>query len=146
MKLYLMRHGQASSPNLDPRQGLSLAGTAEIEQLAQRLKHQAVCFSQVLHSEKDRARQTAEIMTAITSPEVTSRQRKGLKPNDDPRPLLAEIEHWQEDTLVVSHLPFVPTLLGLLVEGAGFMAMIPGTIVCLNRDEGKWQIEWVESP
>ena len=146
MKLYLMRHGQAASPDVDPRQGLSSEGRSEIEQLAQRLQNQGVRFQQVFHSEKDRARQTAEIVTAITSPGVSPQQRSGLKPNDDPRPLSGEIEHWQDDTLLVSHLPFVPNLLGLLIADAVSMAMIPGTLICLNNETGSWHIEWVESP
>lgn len=146
MKLYLMRHGQAASPLDDPQQGLTPEGRAEIEALAQRLQNQGIGFRQVYHSEKTRAQQTAEIVTAITSPEVTPQLRDGLKPNDDPRPLQAEIDHWQDDTLLVSHLPFVPTLLSLLIHDAVSMAMIPGTIVCLNNENGNWQIEWVESP
>ena len=34
MKLYLMRHGQAASFEVDPKQGLSNEGKAAIEQLA----------------------------------------------------------------------------------------------------------------
>jgi len=149
MKLYLMRHGQAASPEVDPQQGLSEVGRQGIEQLAQRLASQGIQFSQVYHSEKARARQTAEIMAAALAPAVTPQQRRGLKPNDDPAEFIPELECLQEDTLIASHLPFVPSLLARLTDsfdreqGMGF---VPGTIVCLARQEPGWQLEWVESP
>lgn len=145
MKLYLMRHGQAASPQVDPQQGLTPEGRVAIEQLAQRLAMQGVLFSQVFHSEKTRARQTAEIMTRVMAPNVAPQQRTGLKPNDDPQSLLSEIENWHEDTLITSHLPFIPNLLSLLTGDLQSIALIPGTVVCLVKENAAWRIEWVES-
>lgn len=150
MKLYLMRHGQAASPQVDPEQGLTEQGRVEIEQLANRLAGQGIQFAQVLHSEKTRARQTAEIMAGILAPGVSPRPRGGLKPNDDPGLLLAEIENWQDDTLVTSHLPFVPGLLAELTGQSAYraqgMGFVPGTIICLARQNDNWQLEWIASP
>ena len=146
MKLYLMRHGQAASPQIDPEQGLTTEGRAEVEQLAKRLATKGVHFDQVFHSDKARAQQTAAIMAAQIPTTHAPKLRSGLKPNDDPRPLLAEIDHWQADTLIVSHLPFVPGLIALLTVDTDFMAMIPATIVCLSKEGELWHIEWVESP
>lgn len=150
MKLYLMRHGQAASPRQDPQQGLTEQGRADIEQLAQRLAAQGIQFAQVLHSDKARALQTAQIMARIIAPGLIPLQRSGLKPNDDPELLLADIEHWQQDTLVTSHLPFVPTLLAMLTGQASYletgMGFVPGTIVCLSKQDNNWQLEWIESP
>lgn len=150
MKLYLMRHGQAASPQVDPQQGLTDSGRAEIERLANRLAGQGIQFAQVLHSEKARARQTAEIMTSMLAPDVIPQQRSGLKPNDEPGLLLPEIETWQQDTLLTSHLPFVPGLLAELTGQPGYlsqaMGFVPGTIVCLSKDKDNWQLEWIESP
>lgn len=150
MKLYLMRHGQAAMKVMDPAQGLTQEGAADIKRLAQQLKKQGVRFQQVLHSEKTRARQTAEIMAAEIAPEATLALHDSIKPNDDPHILLAELDEWQDDTLVVSHLPFVPTLLGLLPGYLGATDAVefyPGTLVCASRlDDGDWQFEWVAMP
>lgn len=146
MKLYLMRHGQAASPQVDPQQGLTPEGRIAIEQLAQALVIQGMQFTQVFHSEKARARQTAEIMTRLIAPTVSPQQRAGLKPNDDPRLLLAEIENWQDDTLITSHLPFIPNLLSLLTGDLQSIVLAPGTVVCLVKENTIWRIEWVESP
>ena len=150
MKLYLMRHGQAAMKVMDPAQGLTQEGAADIKRLAQQLKQQGIRFQQVIHSEKTRSQQTAEIMTAEIAPEVTLALHDNIKPNDDPHALLAEIGDWQDDTLVVSHLPFVPTLLGLLSGHLGATDAVefyPGTVVCVFRlADGDWQFEWVATP
>lgn len=146
MKLYLMRHGQAASPQVDPQQGLTEEGRAEIEQLARRLAKQAVYFEQVLHSEKARARQTAEIMATVLAPGVIPQERRGLKPNDDPAELIPEIEAWNEDTLITSHLPFVPNLLTELTGQAQGMGFVPGSVICLIKQGEVWRLEWIEAP
>ena len=146
MKLYLMRHGQAASPQVDPQRGLTSVGRAEIEQLAQRLLEQDIQLGQILHSEKARAQQTAEIMGRILAPQVIPQVHKGLKPDDEPGELLPEIESWQQDTLIASHLPFVPGLLAELTGQSPGMTLVPGTIVCLQKGSDGWQLEWSESP
>lgn len=146
MKLYLMRHGQAASIDDDPEQGLSNDGRMAIEHLAHKLADQGVTFKQVFHSEKARARQTAEIMADILSPGVTPVCRAGLKPNDDPEQLLADINGWQENTLIASHLPFIPHLLALLSGSSQSSSFTPGTIACLTNTGSKWQLEWISSP
>ena len=149
MKLYLMRHGQAASPDIDPQRGLTAEGRVEIQQLAQRLAEKGITFEQVLHSDKARAQQSAEIMAAVLAPGVTPQMRRGLKPNDDPADFIPEIDCMDEDTLIASHLPFVPALLAALTgsfdqtQGMGFA---PGTVICLAREDNGWQLEWIESP
>jgi phosphohistidine phosphatase len=146
MKLYLMRHGQAASIEDDPEQGLSSEGKAAIQQLAHRLEDQSVTFKQVFHSEKARARQTAEIMTSILSPDVTPICRTGLKPNDNPEKLLTDINTWTDDTLIASHLPFIPHLLMLLTGDNQPSSFTPGTIACLTNNGSKWQLGSITRP
>ena len=150
MKLLLMRHGKYSSANIDPEQGLSDTGKEEIERLAKTLAAQGVTFSQVLHSEKKRARETAEIMSRVIAPDASPTMHAQIKPNDNPEVLREEIEYWHEDTLVASHLPFVPSLLSLLIDDFEAIKRIgfeTGTIVCLSKgDGGMWQVDWVTAP
>lgn len=145
-----MRHGQAASPQVDPRQGLTETGRAEIEELAKRLVGKGIQFRQVFHSDKARAQQTAQIMAEHLAPNVMPQMLSGLKPNDDPGQLLTEIESWQKDTLLTSHLPFVPALLAELTGQSGYreqgMGFAPGTIVCIDRQNNNWLVEWIESP
>ncbi|MDH5181314.1 MAG: phosphohistidine phosphatase SixA [Gammaproteobacteria bacterium] len=147
MKLMLMRHGQAASSDIDPAQGLTDAGRQAIDNLAERLHLRGVTFGCAYHSDKTRARQTAEIMCARLAPDATRLEIEGLRPNDDPAMLLPQIRSWNEDVLIVGHLPFLPALLGKLVFNAGYTEFLPGTVVCLLRVESvNWQISWIERP
>jgi phosphohistidine phosphatase len=141
-----MRHGKAAAVHDDPEEGLTDQGRQEIEQLAKRLADQGVSFDRVLHSEKTRAKQTAHIMAGILAPKVTPQMKSGLKPNDDPRELIPELETWQQDTLVTSHLPFVPMLLTRLTGENHGMNIVPGSVFCLEKANGHWRVEWVMSP
>ncbi|MFV1993286.1 MAG: phosphohistidine phosphatase SixA [Acidiferrobacterales bacterium] len=150
MLLYLMRHGQAASKLEDPAGGLSALGRADIERLAYSLAARGIYFDHVIHSPKTRAAQTALIMRTTISPKSTVRMEEHVKPNDNPDIILAELENWRQPTLVVGHLPFMPSLVRLLTgpnETTSAIDFEPGTVVCLQRGEGnKWPIEWVSSP
>ncbi|MDH5600937.1 MAG: phosphohistidine phosphatase SixA [Gammaproteobacteria bacterium] len=150
MKLYLMRHGEALSPDKDPERGLSDNGKLRIEKLARQLDKNGVSFSQVFHSTKKRARETAEIMTSIISPDATTAIHRHIAPNDEPHSVITEINDWNEDTLITSHLPFVPNLMTALTGEDAFLSNISfetGTIICLERNEhATWVLSWSMSP
>lgn len=150
MKLYLMRHGEALSPDKDPERGLTDNGKLKIELVATHLRKEGVSFSQVFHSSKKRARETAEIMTRIISPGVIPAAHKHITPNDDPHSIINEINDWDKDTLIASHLPFVPNLMTLLTDQDAYLSAISfetGTVVCLERnDKAAWITKWATSP
>ena len=150
MKLYLMRHGEALSPQKDPERGLTDNGKEKIELVAACLLNQEVSFGQVIHSKKKRARETAEIMTRIISAEVTPSEHSHIAPNDDPSLIISEINDWNRDTLIASHLPFVPNLMTALTGQDAYLSAITfetGTIVCLERnDQAAWVFRWATAP
>ena len=150
MNLYLMRHGIAASKDQDPHQGLTESSIDEIQRLARFLANKGMAFNQVWHSTKRRAQQTAEIISGIVNPDANLKKHRYLKPNDDPYLLLDEIPNWQQDTLVVGHLPYLPQLLALIPGKTGATEAIsfePGTVVCLLKDgDEDWLIDWVAEP
>lgn len=149
MKLYLMRHGEALSPQVDPERGLTDNGKLNIKKVAEHLKQKAVCFEQVLHSEKKRARETAEIMTDILAPGLKARSHQHISPNDDPEIILTEIYGWDKDTLIASHLPFVPNLITALTGKDTYLSAITfetGTVVCLEKNGNDWLVSWSTAP
>ena len=150
MKLYLMRHGEALPSNKDPQRGLTDDGKLKIEQLANHLQQQKMKFSHVYHSDRKRAQQTAEIMTNAISPNIEPALLQNITPNDDPVLILEKINSWNEDTLVTSHLPFVPDLISLLTGQDIYTSSISfktGTVVCLEKgNNATWSISWATSP
>ena len=150
MKLYLMRHGEAESPQRDPERGLTSRGKVKIEQLAKHLQATDLSFKHVYFSNKKRAQQTAEIMLKIISPDSSVHLHDKIKPEDDPELIISEINHWTEDTLITSHLPFVPNLMTQLTGKDAYLSAISfetGTLVCLEKDNNaNWEIKWATSP
>ena len=149
MKLYLMRHGEALSPQMDPERGLSKNGKLSVQLVATHLKKSDISFSQVFHSKKKRARETAEIMAQTLSPNTEIALRNNISPEDDPNIIYSEISTWNEDTLIASHLPFVPNLITLLTGKDAYLTKITfetATLVCLEKEQGNWKISWSTAP
>ena len=91
MRLYLVRHGDALSPGVDPERRLSEAGHQQVGRLAAFLSARAVRVARVLHSGKPRAEQTAEALAAAVAPAAVPVLHDGLSPNDPVEPLAGEI-------------------------------------------------------
>lgn len=150
MKLYLARHGDYA---LDTAQGLDVLtdqGRNEITQLATQLRQMNLQVENILHSEKNRAKQTAELLASgITSKEAPI-VYKGLNPDDEVSEIAGEIPHWNKDLLIVGHLPFMSKLVSFLLIRHEFPEIVnfqTGTIACLGQiDKTQWAIDWVLSP
>ena len=150
MKLYLMRHGEASASNESSEQELTDDGRAGIERLATHLLGETLLLAHVYHSGKKRAQQTSEIMAGLISPGLPVNVLNNIKPGDEPALLLPVMDLWTEDSLVVSHLPFVPRLMSLLTKTDKHLELInyePGTIICLEKNtHSDWDMSWTISP
>lgn len=145
-----MRHGEALSPQKDPERGLSDKGKLNVELVAKHLQNQGVLFSQILHSKKKRARETAEIMGEIIAPHTPLTLHDKITPNDDPNSIFSEINSLEDDTLITSHLPFIPNLMTLLTEKDAYMTAITfetATVICLEKENSyKWKFMWSTAP
>ncbi|MFK5915106.1 MAG: phosphohistidine phosphatase SixA [Woeseiaceae bacterium] len=149
MKIYLMRHGEALSPQIDPERGLSDNGKKAVKRVAQHLQSSSLNIKHIFHSKKKRARETAEIMSHVLAPTITPRLQNGIAPDDDPQELISEISSWTENSLVASHLPFVPNLITQLTGQDAYCSAITfetGTLVCLEKSDSSWSVAWSTCP
>lgn len=150
MRIYLVQHGESVSAEVDPARPLSEQGKQDIKRLAAFLKRAGVRVSKVIHSGKARARQTAEILAeAMATPDLIETSPR-INPNDPVEAFAQQIPSWDEDTLVVGHLPFLAKLVSRLVtglEGKTIVSYHPGSLVCLEPDEmGSWKVAWMIRP
>jgi phosphohistidine phosphatase len=149
MRLYLAQHGEALAKDVDPERPLSEQGAADVAALATFLKGAGVRVERAWHSGKRRAEQTAAGLARGIAPKGTVEAIDGIKPNDPVEVFAEDADVWDQDTLVVGHLPFLARLVALLVTGdaggevAGYT---PGSIVCLERADTHWVIRWMFSP
>jgi phosphohistidine phosphatase len=150
MALYLIQHGKSLSKDQDPDQGLSAEGIAETERIAKLAKDAGVAVSQIRHSVKTRARQTAEIFAGALNPKQGIREVNGIKPLDDVAAYAADIDP-AEDIMLVGHLPFMERMAAFLItesiDNPVFKFQNSG-IVCLDKDPQAqtWVIQWALMP
>jgi phosphohistidine phosphatase len=150
MALYLIQHGKSLSKDQDPDQGLSAEGIAETERIAKLAKNAGLAVSQIRHSVKTRARQTAEIFTAALNPKQGVREVSGIKPLDDVAAYAADIDP-SEDIMLVGHLPFMERMTAFLITGSidkPIFKFQNSGIVCLDKDPEAqaWVIQWALVP
>ncbi|MBV9410313.1 MAG: phosphohistidine phosphatase SixA [Acidimicrobiia bacterium] len=142
MRVYVVRHGEAKRPEVDPERGLTDAGADHVRRIAARaVADLGVRPARIFHSDKARARQTAEIWAEVLS--VPVEQADGLAPNDDPSRWATRLDTEEEDVMLVGHLPHVERLVGLLVSADpdgtldGFPA---GALVVVERGDDGWSV------
>ncbi len=147
MRLYLVRHGQAAGDTPDPK--LSSRGCTEVETIADFFLQAELSVDKIIHSGRQRAQQTAEILAhAIASPEAIC-QKDGLNPNDPPIGIAKICNQCEQDLMLVGHLPFMGRLASLLLlnrEDDDFFLMNTATVLCLEKYEGRWLLAWMIGP
>jgi len=150
MKLYLVQHGEAVSKLEDPGRSLSERGVQDVQAVAALLGNAGVKVARVWHSGKRRAEQTADMLAKVVLAGGRAEVVEGISPNDPAGEFASDADVWEEDTLVVGHLPFMSRLVSLLMTGNPDIELVqykPGSLVCLERlDAEQWVIIWMLRP
>jgi len=149
MNLYLVQHGEALAKEIDPVRPLSEKGRQDVAKVGSFVAANChVRVSHLYHSGKLRARQTAEILAECLdlSPPI---QSDGLAPMDDPAIWANRCEELTKNIMLVGHLPHLVRLAGALLRcGAESpsIAFRMGGMVALQREEGRWALQWMIVP
>jgi phosphohistidine phosphatase len=151
MKLYLIQHGEAKSEVEGPERSLTEKGKEEVISVSWIASGLHINPSQIYHSGKLRAKQTAEIIaSALKIPNLSVLATQGLNPNDEIRPWAERISKEREDLMIVGHLPFLEKLTCFLLcgdENARLILFRYGAIVCLDQKGDKgWAVRWILTP
>ncbi|MDP3921023.1 MAG: phosphohistidine phosphatase SixA [Candidatus Omnitrophota bacterium] len=155
MKLYLMRHGEAVSDHVDPQRPLSERGRAQTASVAAYLRQTGIKLQEVWHSTELRAKETAEGLVRVMELPLSCQEKKGLAPNDPAGPvadLLQEyaIHHPDGSIMLVSHLPFLPNLVEILLSTEtqrGSVRFGEAGTLCLGCGaDDTWSLDWAIEP
>jgi len=158
MRLYLARHGDATTPTENPKRPLSAKGRQQVERMASFLARGRVKPARFVNSGKLRAVETAAILAKTLNPRAVMEEGSGLQPHDPVGPLVEAANAWAADAaetgngdvMVVGHLPFMARAVAALVgAGAGteFADFATGSVACLEPDAGtRWRLVWFLSP
>ena len=151
MTLYLVHHGDAVGPDVDPMRPLSARGRTDVESLAGRAAAHGVKPDVIWHSGKLRARQTADLFRRACHPLAECAAARGLQPDDPPAWAIDLLMEEMRSVMLVGHMPQLPRFLRLLVVGipdADAPDFPPHGIVELVEQEKKEELgvgaKWVE--
>ncbi len=111
----------------------------------------------ITHSPLIRARQSAELLKSGLNLRQPLVQRDGLRPEDNPLPLISELLTGSEDVLLVGHNPHLSILADALMLGktsGGLIDFKKAGFLCLKRvcaptkqsPYGDWMLSWYVVP
>lgn len=150
MLLFLVHHGEAESPDVDPQRPLTTRGREDIARLADVAAARGTAPAVIWHSGKLRARQTAERYLTRCQPFAQFSAVRGLQPDDPPRIARDLVTGETRDVMLVGHMPHLGRLLRLLLTGDE-QAPVPypsHAIIALESSDGgeTWEERWRIAP
>lgn len=150
MALYLVQHGKSLPKDADPQQGISEEGRADVERIAAVARNYGIRVTEIAHSGKQRALQTADIFASAFAIPSKVTERSGLKPLDDVVAFATTLNS-RDELMLVGHLPFMEKMTSYLVTGDADQTVFKfqnGGIVCLEQsiDDRSWYIKWTLMP
>ena len=146
MHLYLVHHGDAVGPEVDPRRPLSAVGRAAVDYAAGKAASRGAHPAVVWHSGKLRARQTAVAFRRACNALAELSATRDLQPEDPPHWIRDRLRAEQRDILISGHFPHLARLLALLLgnpDGTGGEFPLHGVVALSTEDAGDtWREEW----
>jgi phosphohistidine phosphatase len=150
MQLYLVQHGASKDVGEDPDRSLTDDGRQVVEQMANYLSLLGLTLDRIEHSDRLRARQTAEILAGRLRPPEGTKQVAGMGPNDQVEPMRERLQTEVDNLMLVGHLPYLARLVAMLLGVRKDRVVVEfrmGGVVRLNRNEtGEWAVRWAVTP
>src|SRR5947209_6284471 len=145
VRLFLVHHGDAVGPEVDPRRPLSLGGREAVERLAAEAARRGARPAVVWHSGKLRAKQTAEAFWRACNALADLSASRDLQPDDPPQWIRDRLRGETRDIMIAGHFPHLPRLLALLLNTNEAGAVFPphGCVALVTDDDGvSWKEVW----
>ena len=152
MDIYLIQHAESIPEKEDPARPLSDEGKVTMEKVAALAARLEIKPDFIFHSEKLRAKQTAEILARHLGLTDRLRERQELGPLDPVAPVAQWLKEQAAEGLVglaiVGHLPFLDRLASLLItenESFGVVSFQNGAIAKLvpRPDRARYMVQSV---
>lgn len=136
-RVFLVHHGDAVAPDVDPQRPLSARGLETSRRLAEACARRGAKPAAIWHSGKLRARQTAECFWRACNPLAEFTAVRGLQPGDPPDWIRDRLAAESRDVLVAGHVPNLPRLMRLLLTGDDHapIAFPPHGVVAIDSAE-----------
>ncbi|MBK23060.1 MAG: phosphohistidine phosphatase SixA [Halobacteriovorax sp.] len=142
MKIYLVRHGQAVGPEIDPERPLTKQGIAEVVALAKQIKRKSFGIDEICHSGVLRAKQTAEILQKELGGNLPLSQVDDLLPGSEPKIWAEKLEQGNKNTMLVGHMPYMALLGELLIENESSLGFSTASMISFVYEEDGFKLDW----
>ncbi len=150
MFIHLVQHAKAKSEEANPARPLCEKGLADITKMASYASGLDLGITEIFHSPKLRAKQTAQVLADYLKPRKGLSETDGLKPNDDPAIWAERLNTMTDNIMLVGHLPHIGKLASLLLCGDANINVVNfkmAGIGCLHRNENwTWSLQWLITP
>jgi phosphohistidine phosphatase len=150
VRVYLVQHGKARSADEDPNRGLSDEGREDVALAAHFLKNRRISVALIQHSGKMRAEQTAHILAEHIRCGAGPSTTDGMNPEDEPEVLANFLQVYDDDILIVGHLPNLERVTSILLTGHADRRPVHFSnagVVCLEKTGGRaWSVLWAITP
>jgi len=149
MQVYLVQHAEATSKQVDPERPLTERGWEDVRNVAALAAKLGVEVTQIRHSGKLRAEQTATVLGEALAPSQGVAAAEGLGPVDDVEPVARGLDASPQPLMLVGHLPFMERLTGQMTAGDADLPVVTfhnAAIVCLVKEDDRWQVSWILTP
>jgi phosphohistidine phosphatase len=143
VQLFLVHHGDAVGPEIEPTRPLSPSGREAVKRLAEDAAARGAKPAVVRHSGKLRAKQTADAFWRACNPFAEFSATKDLQPDDPPDWMRDRLRGETRDIMLVGHYPHLPRLLSLLLGQDAASFPQHGIVALTSDDEGEtWREVW----
>jgi phosphohistidine phosphatase len=152
VKIYLMRHADAVSDEIDPVRPLSAKGRDQVGRVCEALaKLGDFKPVEIWHSSLARSKETAELLNEGMKLKAPVILKSGLTPDDDPARIAQLLSLETKEIAIVGHEPHLGVLASLMVHGPArpgvYYPFSKAGIVALTLDGKGWKSKWlVRSP
>jgi phosphohistidine phosphatase len=109
MYVFIVQHGDALPSNIDPERPLSEKGMTQVKRLSEFLRKIPIYPDLILHSNKNRAIETAETIS-LTLGGIRMESREYLNPGDSTDSIIEELRKSDKNIMIVGHMPFLHEL------------------------------------
>jgi phosphohistidine phosphatase len=143
VQLFLVHHGAAVGPEIEPSRPLSPSGREAVKRLAEDAAARGAKPAVVRHSGKLRAKQTADAFWRACNPFAEFSATKDLQPDDPPDWMRDRLRGETRDVMLIGHYPHLPRLLSLLLGQDAASFPQHGIVALTSDDEGEtWREVW----
>lgn len=142
MKIYLVRHGQAENPDVNPERPLTKAGEKEVLELAKKIKDKNFGIDEIYHSGVLRAEQTAGIIQKELGGTHPLTQVDDLLTNSDPKIWAEALASGNKNIMLVGHMPFMALLGERLLRGQAPLGFQTASMIAFRFEEGDFHLDW----